>query len=257
MKVIILAGGLGTRLGSITEIIPKPMVRIGDRPILWHIMKRYAAYGFKDFVLSLGYKSEVIKDYFLRYEAYSGDVQIQLGAGKVQNLSKNEEADWNVTLAYTGFKSQKGARVKRVEKYLDDVNMLTYGDGVADIDLGELLKFHKSHGRMVTITGVYPPARFGEIIEEKGRLISFEEKPQTSAGLINGGFMVFNKELLSYLTEDERCDLEIGAFPQLAIEGQVAVYRHLGKWECVDNERDLVHLNKLWDEGQAFWKMWL
>ena len=256
MKVIILAGGLGTRLGGITEVIPKPMVRIGDRPILWHIMKRYAVYGFKDFVLSLGYRSEVIKDYFLRYEAYSGDVQVSLGTGAVNPLSTNNEADWNVTLAYTGLKALKGARVKRIEKYLDDVNMLTYGDGVADIDLGALLEFHKSQGRMVTITGVYPPARFGEILEQNGRLISFEEKPQASVGLINGGFMVFNRELLSYLTEDERCDLEIGAFPKLASEGQVAVYRHLGKWECVDNERDLIHLNKLWDDGDAFWKKW-
>ena len=256
MKVIILAGGLGTRLGGITEVIPKPMVRIGDRPILWHIMKRYAVYGFKDFVLSLGYRSEVIKDYFLRYEAYSGDVQVSLGTGAVNPLSTNNEADWNVTLAYTGLKALKGARVKRIQKYLDDVNMLTYGDGVADIDLGALLEFHKSQGRMVTITGVYHTARFGEILEQNGRLISFEEKPQASVGLINGGFMVFNRELLSYLTEDERCDLEIGAFPKLASEGQVAVYRHLGKWECVDNERDLIHLNKLWDDGDAFWKKW-
>jgi glucose-1-phosphate cytidylyltransferase len=256
MKVIILAGGFGTRLGSITEVIPKPMVRIGDRPILWHIMKRYSCFGYKDFVLSLGYKSEVIKDYFLRYQEYSADVRVSLGSGHAQVLSANAEADWTVTLAYTGLHALKGARVKRIEQYLDEENMLTYGDGVADIDIDALVSFHRAHGRVITITGVYPPARFGEIVEKGGRLISFEEKPQASAGLINGGFMVFNKRLLSYLSGDDQCDLEIRAFPRLAADNQIAVYRHLGKWECVDNERDLAHLNRLWDEGKAFWKKW-
>lgn len=256
MKVIILAGGYGTRLGNITEAIPKPMVKIGNKPILWHIMKTYANYGYSDFVISLGYKAEVIKEYFYNYNAYSNDYTINLGSKEIEKHHDHEESDWNVTLIDTGVDTLKGARVKRVEDYLDDINMLTYGDGVADINIKELVKFHKSHNKIVTISGVHPPARFGEIIEENGKLISFEEKPQTSIGLINGGFMVFDKKLLDYLTPDEKCDLEYGAFDILAEQGEIMVYKHTGKWECVDTERDLQHLNKLWNFNTAFWKNW-
>ena len=256
MKVIILAGGYGTRLGNITEAIPKPMVKIGNKPILWHIMKIYASYGYKDFVLSLGYKAEVIREYFYNYNAYTNDYTINLGTKEIKKQNSHNENDWNVTLIDTGVDTLKGARVKRIEEYLDDVNMLTYGDGVADIDITELVKFHKAHNKIITISGVYPPARFGEIIEENGRLISFEEKPQTSVGLINGGFMVFDRELLDYLSSDEKCDLEYGAFERFAEEGQIMVYKHTGKWECVDTERDLIHLNNLWKNNNAFWKKW-
>ena len=256
MKTIILAGGYGTRLGNITEAIPKPMVKIGNKPILWHIMKIYASYGYKDFILSLGYKAENIKEYFYNYNAYSNDYTINLGTKKIEKIHNHNESDWNVTLVDTGVGTLKGARVKRIEQYLDDVNMLTYGDGVADINIEVLVKFHKTHDKIVTITGVYPPARFGEIIEKDGKLISYEEKPQTSTGLINGGFMVFNKKLLDYLTIDEKCDLEYGPFKELAKKQQIMVYKHSGKWECIDTERDLVHLNKLWNENKAFWKVW-
>ena len=256
MKVIILAGGYGTRLGNITEAIPKPMVKIGNKPILWHIMKIYSSYGYKDFILSLGYKAEKIKEYFYNYGVYSNDYTINLGTKNIKKLHNHEESDWQVTLIDTGVNTLKGARVKRLEQYLDDVNMLTYGDGVADINIEELVQFHNSHNKLVTISGVYPPARFGEIIEENGKLISFEEKPQTSVGLINGGFMVFDKELLKYLTADENCDLEYGPFEILAKEEQIMVYKHTGHWECVDTERDLKHLNKLWNDNKAFWKMW-
>jgi glucose-1-phosphate cytidylyltransferase len=170
--------------------------------------------------------------------------------------NSHTEKDWNITLIDTGLDTLKGARVKRIEKYLDDINLLTYGDGVADIDISKLVKYHKSHDKIVTISGVYPPARFGEIIEKDGKLLSFEEKPQTSVGLINGGFMVFNKELLNYLNENENCDLEYGPFDILAKEEQIMVYKHTGNWECVDTERDLKHLNKLWNEKRAFWKVW-
>lgn len=256
MKVIILAGGYGTRLGNITDAIPKPMVKIGNKPILWHIMKIYAAYGYKDFILSLGYKAETIKEYFYNYNVNSSDFTINLGTKETKKLHNHNEKDWNVTLIDTGIDTLKGARVKRVEKYLDDVNMLTYGDGVANIDISQLVKFHESHDKIITISGVYPPARFGEIIEEDGKLISFEEKPQTSVGLINGGFMVFDKKLLDYLTVDEGCDLEHGPLEDLAKLGEVMVYKYNGMWECIDTERDLVYLNKLWNENKSFWKNW-
>ncbi len=233
MKVIILAGGYGTRLGSITDEIPKPMVPIGDTPIIKHIMQIYSDHGYKDFIVALGYKKEIIEKHF----------------------AENPH-DWNVTLVDTGLNTLKGGRLKRLEKYLhdDDTHMLTYGDGVANINIKNLVDFHKSHGNILTITGVRPPSRFGELIEKDGKLLSFKEKPQTSSGLISGGFIVFNKKLLEHLTEDENCDLEYGVFDKLAEQGEIMVYKHEGEWECVDTERDLKHLNKLWSEDKAFWK---
>ncbi len=257
MKVIILAGGYGTRLGSITGEIPKPMVKIGDKPILWHIMKIYSHYGIKDFVICLGYKQDVIKNYFHNYHIHSNDFTIKLGSRDVDYHNAHEEADWNVSLIDTGIETLKGGRLKRIEKYLDDdINLLTYGDGVADINIDQLIKFHKSHGKILTISGVRPPSRFGEIVETDGKLKSFQEKPQSSVGLINGGYMVFDKRLMKYLTTDENCDFEFGALDELAKKKQIMVFKHLGKWECVDTERDLKHLNKLWAEGKHFWKAW-
>lgn len=256
MKTIILAGGYGTRLGNITEAIPKPMVKIGNKPILWHIMKIYSYYGHKEFIISLGYKSEILKEYFYNYNVFNNDFTIELGTKKTE-LLKQDETDWRVTLIDTGLNTLKGARIKRLEPYLDsDLNMITYGDGVSNINISELISFHKSHNKIITITGVHPPSRFGEIIVENGKLLSFVEKPQTSIGLINGGFMVFSKKLLEYLTEDESCDLESGTFSTLVREEQIMVYQHAGKWECVDTERDLNYLNKLWYENEAFWKVW-
>lgn len=256
MKVVILAGGLGTRLGERSVDIPKPMVPIGDKPILWHIMRIFAHYGLTDFVLCLGYKGELIKDYFLHYQARSGDCSVDLGTGRV-TYHHDARPDWSVTLADTGRDTLKGARLKRIEPYLtDETNLLTYGDGVADISIPALIAHHQKMGKMVTLTGVAPPARFGALRVEGDRLTAYEEKGQAREGLINGGFMVFEKELLSHLSADEGCDLEYGAFEELAQEGQIAVYRHPGRWACMDHERDVAHLESLWRSGKAFWKVW-
>ena len=257
MKTIILAGGWGTRLGQQSEDIPKPMVPIGNRPILWHIMKIYSHYGFNDFVISCGVNAHIIKSYFANYESYSEDFTVDMSTQKIEYHNQHSEKNWKVTLVDTGLNTLKGARIKRVEKYLnEDINMVTYGDGVADINIKKLVEFHRSHGKTITITGVHPPARFGELIEQDGKVISFEEKPQASAGLINGGFMVFNKNLLNYLTTDENCDFEFGALENLADKGEVMVYKHEEQWECMDHERDVVHLNSLWNNNKAFWKVW-
>ena len=256
MKVIILAGGWGTRLGKQAREIPKPMVLIGNKPILWHIMKIFSAYGLNDFIISCGVKSHVIKSYFANYQDYNKDYTIELKTSKIiYHESTKEYEDWNVSLVDTGLNTLKGARIKRLENFLnDDVNLVTYGDCVSDLNITELVKFHKSHGKTLTITGVRPSARFGELIEKDGKVVSFQEKPQTSVGLINGGFMVFNKNLLNYLTADESCDFELGAIESLAKKGEVMVYKHKGNWECMDHERDVQHLNKLWDTNKAFWK---
>ncbi|KKS34036.1 MAG: Glucose-1-phosphate cytidylyltransferase (CDP-glucose pyrophosphorylase) [Parcubacteria group bacterium GW2011_GWC2_42_12] len=235
MKIIILAGGLGTRLGQITEKVPKPMAIIGTAPMIWHIMKIYSHYNYNDFIISAGYKQGMIKEYF--------DV--------------HKETGWQVSVIDTGINTLKGARIKRLEKYLnDDLIMATYGDGVANLNIDELVKFHKSHDKILTITGVRPPARFGEIIEKDSRVIRFNEKPQSSTGLINGGFFVFDKRLLEYLSADENCDLEYGPLEELAALGEVMVYKHPGDWVCVDTGRELKMVNKLWGEGNAFWKIW-
>lgn len=257
MKLIILAGGYGTRLGNLTNSIPKPMVQVAGKPILWHIMKTYAHYGVKDFVICLGYKGDVIKDYFLHYDANNNDFTVNLSDNSVEFHNEHDEVDWKVTLVDTGINTLKGGRLKRIENYLDDdINLLTYGDGLADINIKDLLEFHKNNARMVTISGVHPPARFGELVARGNILTSFEEKSQTSQGMINGGYMVFNKELFNYLTSDESCDLEAGIFEQLATEGKIAVFKHEGLWACMDTERDLNYLEKIWKNNEAFWKVW-
>ncbi len=257
MKLVILAGGFGTRLGELTNIIPKPMVKIGNQPVLWHIMKIYAHYGIKDFIICLGYKAEIIKDYFLHYEYKCRDFTIDLSNANVEFHNKHDEPDWRVTLVDTGLNTLKGGRLKRIAHYLeDDINLLTYGDGVSDINIQQLIAHHEKTDKMVTISGVHPPARFGELIADGDILSSFEEKSQTSQGLINGGFMVFNQTLLDHLTRDEDCDLEAGVLDKLAREGDIAVYRHQGLWACMDHERDVKYLNQLWESGNAFWKVW-
>jgi glucose-1-phosphate cytidylyltransferase len=257
MKLVILAGGHGTRLGNLTNSIPKPMVQVGGKPIIWHIMKTYAHYGVKEFVICLGYKGDGIKDYFLHYDSNNNDFTVNLADGSVEFHNGHNELDWKVTLVDTGLNTLKGGRLKRIARYLEeDINLLTYGDGVADINIKKLIEFHTKTGKMVTISGVHPPARFGELIADGDVLTSFEEKSQTSQGLINGGYMVFDKELLNHLTEDETCDLESGVLEELAIQGKVAVYKHDGLWACMDHERDLNYLEKLWKNNQAFWKVW-
>ena len=257
MKTIILAGGWGTRLGQLSESIPKPMVYIGNRPILWHIMKIYSYYGFNDFIIALGVKGHIIKQYFYEFEVLNNDFTIDLAKSEVTYHNKHNESDWEVTLVDTGINTLKGGRIKRVEEYLDDnVNMLTYGDGVSDINLRELIDFHNSHGKTITITGVHPTSRFGELDDTDGQVHSFVEKPKASRSYINGGFMVFNRNLLDHLTAGEDCDFEHGPLEKLASKGEVMVYKHDGNWECMDHERDVEYLNKLWSENKAFWKIW-
>ncbi len=257
MKTVILAGGMGTRLGQIAEAIPKPMILIGGRPILWHIMKIYSCQGFNEFVVCLGEKAHVVKDYFSRYSSLYRDFTLDIASGDIEYHSDQNEHNWKVTLVDTGPDTLKGGRIKRVEKYLDsETNMLTYGDGLCNVDLKALLEFHKAHGKTITITAVNQPSRFGALEENEGKVSSFKEKPRLSKGLINGGFMVFNKKLLRYLTPDRMCDFEIGALEQLAELGEVMAFKHGGGWECLDHERDIVYLNQMWTEGKAFWKLY-
>ena len=258
MKVVILCGGLGARLREETEFRPKAMVEIGGKPILWHIMKIYAHYGFRDFILCLGYKGEMIKEYFYNYEVMNNDFTVELGNHKnIEIHSNHGEKGWRVTLADTGEKAMKGARLKRVERYIDDAQfMVTYGDGVADININDLLKFHLSHGKLATLTGARPLSRFGEIAIEGKKVIQFTEKPQSSTGLINGGFFVFNREIFNYLEDKDDCDLEYGALEKIASRGQLMVYEHDKFWYCMDNVRDMDYLNKLCAQGNAPWKVW-
>ena len=258
MKVIILCGGRGTRLREETEYRPKPMVRVGGKPILWHIMKIYAHYGFKDFIICLGYKGNMIKEYFLNYEAMNNDFTIPLGNyNKIQIHSNHKERDWHVTLVDTGEDVQTGARVKRIEKYIDgDLFMLTYGDGVADINIKELIEYHKSHGKIGTMTGVHPSSRFGELVVRDNKIEVFSEKPQITEGLISGGFFVFDKTFLEYLNEDDNCYLEKEPLENLVKDGELMVYPHNGFWQCVDTYRELELLNDLWKSHNSPWKVW-
>lgn len=258
MKVVILAGGLGTRLREETEYRPKPMVEIGGRPILWHIMKIYEHYGFKEFIICLGYKGEVIKDYFLNYETMNSDFTIRLGdRNSVQFHNNHAEGDWSVTLADTGEKAQTGARVKRIEKYIGrDSFMLTYGDGVINININDLIRYHTSHAKIGTVTGVHPSSRFGELMYENNRVIKFSEKPQVKEGLINGGYFVFNREFFDYLDNDDSCILEREPLEALAADGELMMYPHDGYWQCVDTHRELELVNNMWQSPSPPWKVW-
>ena len=259
MKAIILCGGMGTRLREHSETRPKPMVEVGGRPILWHIMKIYARHGISDFVLALGYKGEVIRNYFLQYEQMARDVTVTLGAaGGVEYHTGHDEAGWKVTLAETGEKAQTGARAWRASRYVPpgETFALTYGDGVADIDLNEVLRFHKRHGGLVTITGVRPHGRFGELRSVDGRVTAFAEKPQVTEGLINGGFFFFEPGFLKYLKDDDSCILEADAIEAAVADGQVHVWEHPGFWQCMDTPRDWETLERHWQSGKAPWKSW-
>lgn len=258
IKVVILCGGLGTRMREETEFRPKPMVNIGNRPILWHIMKIYAHYGLKDFILCLGYKGDMIKKYFYNYELLSSDFTIELGDSKnIEIHNCCSENGWRITLADTGEKALKGARLKRIEKYVPDTQfMMTYGDGVANIDINALLAFHQSHGKIATITGIYPASRFGKLKVNGNLVESFREKPVHDSGFVSGGFFIFNKKFFDYLSDDDTCDLETGTLEKLANEGQLMVYKHKGFWACMDTIRDVEYLNKLWVENKAEWKVW-
>ncbi len=258
MKVVILCGGLGTRLREETEYRPKPMVPVGGRPILWHIMNRYAAYGFKDFILCLGYKGDMIKDYFLHYRTRTSDFTLTLGTDGNQAIryhSPYHERDWSITFVETGEQVMTGARVKRVESHIDGPEfMLTYGDGLADVNLQALLDFHRRHGRLGTLTSVQPGVgRFGELDLEGSQITRFVEKPQQHDAYINGGFFVFKREFLRSLSDEEGCVLEQEPLQTLAQQGQLMAYRHAGYWQCMDTYRDAQQLNDIWNRGQAPW----
>jgi len=255
VKAVILAGGLGSRLAEETSVKPKPMIEIGDRPILWHIMKNYAHYGVEEFFIALGYKGEVIKRFFLDYYSLNGSMTIGLSTGRVE-MRENESENWTVHLMDTGVDTNTGGRLKRLESWLSDGTfMLTYGDGVSDVDLHELIAFHRSHGRIATVTAVRPPARFGGLIFDGDLVVQFTEKPQIGEGWINGGFLVCEPRFFDYLDGDD-CSLESHGLERLAEEGQLAAYRHESFWQCMDTLRDKRLLDSLWLENRAPWKVW-
>ncbi len=253
MKVVILAGGFGTRMSELTSVIPKPMVPIGGKPILWHIMSHYASYGHKEFVIALGYKSEVIKDYFYRLGAQGADFTVDLGSGAVLSHGRSN-VDWKVTLVDTGEATLTGTRVKLLRPYLGDQKfLLTYGDGVSDVNLNQLVEFHEQSGAAATMTAVHPAARFGELtISERGIVDSFEEKPQLQEGWINGGFFVLEPEVFSHIP-DSNCMLEREPMTSLVSQKKLSAYRHAGFWQCMDSKRDMEHLQSLWDLGAPPW----
>jgi glucose-1-phosphate cytidylyltransferase len=258
MDVIILCGGLGTRLREETEFRPKPLVEIGGRPILWHIMKLFGHQGLRDFILALGYKGNLIKEYFLNYEAMNNDVEVQLGArASIKYLGEHTEQDYNVKLADTGLSAMTGARVSRVQRHVrGDRFMVTYGDGLADIDLGKLIAFHTAHGRLATVSTVRVAGRFGVVeVGDDGHVTRFREKP-TEDNWISMGYFVFERGVLDYLSPSDECVLEAEPLERLARDGQLMAYRHLGEFLPMDTYRDHVALNDLWARGKAPWKIW-
>jgi glucose-1-phosphate cytidylyltransferase len=260
MKVVILCGGLGTRLREETEFRPKPMVEVGGRPILWHIMKIYSCHGFTDFILCLGYKARLIKEYFLNYEALQSDFTVELGRPGAPRFhgQAHPEAGWKVTLAFTGDHAQTGSRIRQAARYLDknETFAVTYGDGVGDVNLREALAFHRSHGGLATVTGVRPPSRFGDILTEGPRVTSFNEKSQVGQGMINGGYFFFEPKFLDYLSDSEDCALERQPLADCARDGRLFVYEHNGYWQCMDTLRDLELLERQWAGGRAPWRIW-
>ena len=257
MKVVILAGGLGTRISEESYLKPKPMIEIGEQPILWHIMKYYSHFGFHDFVICCGYKGHVIKEYFADYYLHRSDVTFDFSAENRMTVHQNVAEPWRVTLVDTGLNTQTGARVKRVEKYIgDEPFMLTYGDGVGDVDLNALLEQHRVSGKTVTLTGVQPGGRFG-VLDLKGQTVTgFREKAREDGGWINGGFMVMEPGIFDRLSTDEGCILERGPMEALAQEGKLGIYKHYGFWQCMDTQRDKIWLEERWRTGNAPWKVW-
>jgi glucose-1-phosphate cytidylyltransferase len=252
MKVILLAGGFGTRLAEYTEILPKPMVPIGGQPILWHIMQLFADYDHKNFYIACGYKADVIKQYFLNYPALNADFTINLGTGKVTTLMK-KEIDWQVSLVYTGINSMTGGRIKQLQALIgNETCFLSYGDGLADINLDDLLAYHRRHGRMVTVTAVRPSARFGELEISDGQVISFQEKPQVRQGWINGGFFVVEPEFFDLIAGEDTV-LEAEPLEKATALGELMAYQHEGFWQCMDTKRDRDLLENLWQSGKAPW----
>lgn len=255
MKVVILAGGMGTRLSEETEVRPKPMVEIGGRPILWHIMKIYAAHGFKEFILALGYKGEFIKNYFINYRQLHSNLTVCLKDGLV-DVHDGEAEDWTIHLVDTGFKTETGGRIKRLASVIGNERfLLTYGDGVSNVDVCKLIAFHQQQGRLATVTAVRPPARFGGMVLADNHVVEFKEKPQIGEGWINGGFFVLEPQVLNYV-QDDATDWERESVEMLVAENQLSAFRHQGFWQCMDTLRDVRYLQGLWQSGDAPWKVW-
>lgn len=260
MKTVILCGGYGTRIRDVSDNLPKPMIPVGRYPILWHLMKYYASFDHKDFILCLGYKGQVIKEFFLNYEAQTRDCTVTLGAQKsIEFHTDHEETNWRVTLADTGSDAMTGARLRKVRNYIgDDAHfMLTYGDGLGNVDLDEVLAFHKKHGRILTVTGVRPPGRFGELMNSpEGLVTEFNEKPQATGGRISGGFFVCRREIFDYLNDREDLIFELEPMRRLVKDAQMMMYPHEGFWQPMDTYRDYTYLNGLVTKGEAPWIKW-
>lgn len=259
MKTVILAGGLGTRISEESHLRPKPMISIGDQPILWHIMKYYSCFGFHDFIICCGYKAHVIKEYFADYYLYRSDVTFDFSKENKMIIHSNVAEPWKVTLVDTGLNSQTGSRVKQVEKYIgQEPFFLTYGDGVSNVDLNALLSQHRNSQKTVTLTGIQPGSRFGvlDLDQDDITVSGFHEKDVEAGGWINGGFMVLNPDVFEYLKADEDCIFEREPLEKLAKEGKLGVYKHRGFWQCMDTQRDKGLLEKLWKEKKAPWKVW-
>jgi glucose-1-phosphate cytidylyltransferase len=255
MKVVILAGGFGTRLAEMTGSIPKPMVEIGGKPILWHIMHSYAHYGFTEFVLALGFKSEIIKEYFLNYYAKNSDLTIDLSNGQT-TIHERLNMDWKIHLVDTGLNTQTGGRLKRLKDWLyGETFLMTYGDGVSDVNIAELVEFHRNQGKLATLTAVHPPARFGGLVIDGSCVAEFSEKNQSMEGWINGGFFVLEPEVLDYITDDHTI-WEKHPLENLAVEGQLSSFFHKGFWQPMDTLREYRQLQEMWDTGNAPWKVW-
>jgi glucose-1-phosphate cytidylyltransferase len=257
MKAVILAGGMGTRLSEETTLRPKPMVEIGGKPILWHIMKIYAAHGINEFIIALGYKGDMIKDYFLNFYAFNKDISVDLESGKTTIHNGKQHEDWKVHLVDTGIHTQTGGRLRQLKSWLekDETFLFTYGDGVSDVDIQDTIKFHKSHGRLATVTSVLPPARFGRMEFNQDRIVAFQEKPHGDEGWISGGFYVLDRKVIDYVNGDETA-WEKEPIERLTKEHQLMGYRHERFWSCMDTLKEKVHLEELWATGKAPWKVW-
>jgi glucose-1-phosphate cytidylyltransferase len=254
MKVVILAGGFGTRLSEETEVIPKPMIEIGGRPLLWHLMKTFRHHGLNEFIVALGYKGQVIKRYFLQYPQLESDLRIDLSSGEIER-DKSVREDWTIDLVDTGADSMTGGRLRRLAGMLDSTFIFTYGDGLANVDVKQLVAFHRQHGKLATVTAVEPPSRFGVLRMSGERVEAFEEKPTGAGGLISGGFFVLEPEVIDYIDRDDT-RWEAEPMERLAQEGQLHAYSHSGFWQCVDTLHELRLLRNMWELGRAPWKLW-